>query len=75
MHNTRMAKFIVFEGLDGSGQSTQAGILSEQLNGSKKSIVTKEPTNNLIGGLIRAQLTKEWSSTQECLQLAYPFLC
>ena len=66
-----MAKFIVFEGLDGSGQSTQADILAAQLNSDKKSIVTKEPTNNLIGGLIRAQLTKEWSSTQECLQLLF----
>lgn len=66
-----MAKFIVLEGLDGSGQSTQADILAAQLNSQKKSIVTKEPTNNLIGGLIRAQLTKEWSATQECLQLLF----
>ncbi len=65
------ARFIVFEGLDGSGQSTQADILAARLNHDKKSIVTKEPTNNLIGGLIRAQLTKEWSSTQECLQLLF----
>lgn len=63
--------FIVLEGLDGSGQSTQAGILAAHLNHTKKSLVTKEPTNNLIGGLIRAQLTKEWSSTQECLQLLF----
>lgn len=63
--------FIVFEGLDGSGQSTQATILSARLNEGTKSVVTKEPTNNLIGGLIRAQLTKEWSTTQECLQLLF----
>ena len=63
--------FLVFEGLDGSGQSTQASILSSQLNEGSKSVVTKEPTNNLIGGLIRAQLTKEWSTTQECLQLLF----
>lgn len=63
--------FIAFEGLDGSGQSTQASILATRLNTDRKSIATKEPTNNLIGGLIRAQLTKEWSSTQECLQLLF----
>ncbi len=63
--------FIAFEGLDGSGQSTQAGLLAASLNPSRKSIITKEPTNNLIGGLIRAQLTKEWSTTQECLQLLF----
>ena len=63
--------FIAFEGLDGSGQSTQADILAARLNPDRKSIVTKEPTNNLIGGLIRAQLTREWSATQECLQLLF----
>ncbi|MFC2175141.1 dTMP kinase [archaeon] len=63
--------FIVFEGLDGSGQSTQAALLASRLNDGGKSVVTKEPTNNLIGGLIRAQLTKEWSTTQECLQLLF----
>ena len=63
--------FIALEGLDGSGQSTQADLLAAKLNKDRKSIVTKEPTNNLIGGLIRAQLTKEWSATQECLQLLF----
>ena len=63
--------FIAFEGLDGSGQSTQADLLAARLSSERKSVVTKEPTNNLIGGLIRAQLTKEWSATQECLQLLF----
>lgn len=63
--------FIVIEGLDGSGQSTQAQLLTEYLHGISPTIHTKEPTNNLIGGLIRAQLTGEWKTSQECLQLLF----
>lgn len=61
--------FVVIEGLDGSGQSTQAAILAKALGGS--TLLTKEPTNNLIGGLIRARLTNEWKSSPECLQLLF----
>lgn len=65
-------KFIVFEGLDGSGSSTQAKKLSSYLNSKgKKSFVTKEPTNNLIGGLIRGQLTHNWKTSQVCFQLLF----
>ncbi len=71
-------KFIVFEGLDGSGQSTQAAKLTEFLNQTKKDFefcpgvfLTKEPTNNLIGGLIRGALTHQWSPGPECLQLLF----
>ncbi len=65
-------KFIVFEGLDGSGQSTQAERLTQFLSGmGKKTHLTKEPTNNLIGGLIRGQLKGEWKSSPECLQLLF----
>jgi dTMP kinase len=41
---------------------------------SKKNIschITKEPTNGLIGGLIRGQLTNAWHSGPECLQLLF----
>jgi dTMP kinase len=64
-----MAMFIALEGLDGSGQSTQAQILANTLK--PRTLLTKEPTNNLIGGLIRAQLTGEWKSSPECLQLLF----
>lgn len=60
-------RFIVFEGLDGSGQSTQAEMLTRSLNAH----LTKEPTNGLIGGLIRGSLQKDWNSTPECLQLLF----
>jgi len=77
--NPYPGKFIVFEGLDGSGQSTQAGRLVDFLNLPEQKLkfghtgvqITKEPTSNLIGGLIRSQLTHEWKSSQECLQLLF----
>jgi len=69
--NLYPGKFIVFEGIDGSGQSTQAAKLADFLNGKHRARLTKEPTNNLIGGLIRAQLTSEWKTKQECLQLLF----
>ena len=56
--NKNKGLFIAFEGLDGCGQSTQAAKLAEYFNSKrKKCFVTKEPTNNIIGGLIRGQLT------------------
>lgn len=59
--NTFEGKFIVFEGLDGSGQSTQAGLLKEFL--MKKGfnvILTKEPTlDSEAGKKARKILDKE----------------
>ncbi|MBK7879920.1 MAG: dTMP kinase [Saprospiraceae bacterium] len=52
-----MAKpvFIAFEGIDGSGKSTQAKLLREALDKSgQKVLLTAEPTNQTIGSLIRA---------------------
>ncbi|MFA7254154.1 MAG: dTMP kinase [Patescibacteria group bacterium] len=69
--NTK-GKFIAFEGLDGSGASTQVDLLVDILNGSgHTAFSTKEPTNNLIGGLIRGALTKDWSASPECFQLLF----
>jgi len=45
--NIYQGKFIVFEGLDGSGLSTQAKLLKEYLeNRGIKTVLTKEPTKN-----------------------------
>ena len=64
--------FIVFDSLDGSGQTTQANLLKKFLSQQGLKIhITKEPTSNLIGGLIRGQLSGEWHSNQECLQLLF----
>lgn len=49
--------FIVFEGIDGSGLTTQSKILKEYLEEKgKKVFLTKEPTDSRIGRLIRKAL-------------------
>ena len=65
-------KFIVFEGIDGAGLTTQAELLEKYLRNKKYEVVlTKEPTNNLIGGIIRAALKKEWITSNTTLQLLF----
>jgi dTMP kinase len=64
--------FIAFEGLDGSGSSTQVDLLVKELNRlGYFAYGTKEPTNNLVGGLIRGALTNDWKASPECLQLLF----
>jgi len=47
-------KFIVFEGIDGSGKSTQAKILQQRLEEEgHKTYLTFEPTDSPIGSVIR----------------------
>jgi len=48
--------FIAFEGLDGAGSTTQAYMLEQYLKQKNKVLLTKEPTQNIIGGIIRAVL-------------------
>ncbi|MBI4895565.1 MAG: dTMP kinase [Candidatus Aenigmarchaeota archaeon] len=61
--------FITIEGIDGAGLSTQSGLLNEYLlKKGKKTLLTKEPTNSLIGGLVKAALKKEWSTNNIALQ-------
>ena len=51
-------KFIVFEGLDGSGKSTHMKLLSEKLPGQGKPVYqTKEPTGGEIGRYIQKMLS------------------
>jgi len=64
--------FIVFEGIDGSGTTTQADKIGEYLNSQGiPTHLTSEPTNSLIGGLIRSSLKKHWSISPEGLQLLF----
>ena len=64
--------FIVFEGPDGSGQSTQAEMLADwfERNGFRVKL-TKEPTNNVIGGIIRSILRGELRVSIRTLALLF----
>jgi len=73
MTKNKKSLFIVFEGLDGAGTTTQIDLLAGFLRNENdhKVIVTKEPTNNIIGGIIRGCLTGDWKTTPAGLQLLF----
>jgi len=63
---------IAFEGLDGSGLSTQANLLRNYLvNRGKAVILTKEQTDGSIGGLIKSSLRDEFKTSPLALQLLF----
>ena len=65
--------FIVFEGLDGSGKSTQISMLKDKLKLMGRNVyVTAEPTNSATGGLIRDTLSNNYK--REPSELASLFL-
>jgi len=68
--NIYLGKFIVFEGLDGSGQSTQASLLKDFLMKKGYGVVlTKEPTRDSNAGeKIRSVLDKKLKITLRELQ-------
>ncbi len=64
--------FIAFEGLDGSGSSVQASLLNGILKKEGyRTHLTKEPSNSLIGGLLRAGLTGNWYANAVTRQLLF----
>ena len=64
--------FIVFEGLDGSGKSTQAKKLHEYLQSvGKKSLLTCEPTHGTLGSLARMVTKGEAAMEDETLALVF----
>ncbi|OGG42821.1 dTMP kinase [Candidatus Jorgensenbacteria bacterium RIFCSPLOWO2_12_FULL_42_11] len=71
--NPYPGKFIVFEGLDGSGQSTQVKLLAEFLKRKKHQVLTtKEPTlDSTAGKLIRKVLDKKKKIPPQKLQELY----
>lgn len=69
-NNPYPGKFIVIEGLDGSGQSTQAGLLKDFLiKKGHQVILTKEPTqDSQAGKKIRQALDKSYEVEPRKLQ-------
>lgn len=64
--------FIAFEGLDGSGSSTHSAAIAQRLREDEYDVVlTKEPTDNVIGGIIRGVLSHKLTMTPETLQLLF----
>ncbi|MBU1343956.1 MAG: dTMP kinase [Proteobacteria bacterium] len=61
-------RFVVFEGIDGSGKSTQIKKISQRLQAfGYKVYSTFEPTDGPIGSLIRQMLTGEVSTDQRTI--------
>ena len=53
----RRGRFIVFEGIDGAGKTTQINLLAERLRAEgRRVMVTAEPTVSVTGGLLRDAL-------------------
>lgn len=64
--------FIVFEGLDGAGTTTQAEELRKEIESLGKSVyLTHEPTDNYTGKNIRKVLQKKENVTPLSLALMY----
>lgn len=67
-----VGKLCVFEGLDGAGLTTAATLLRNYLLSKGKDVLlTKEPTDGLIGGIIKASLRKEWKTDPLTLQMLF----
>ncbi len=59
MINDKKGLFIVFEGIDASGSSTQAALLKDYfINKGQKAVLSPEPSEGIIGKLIRETLKK-----------------
>ena len=53
-NNQSQGKFIVFEGIDGSGSSTQAQLLYDYcIANNRSAVLSPEPTSGKIGKLLR----------------------
>ncbi len=64
--------FIVLEGLDGAGTTTQASLLTERLERAGHRVsATSEPTRGNIGRLIRDVLAGRIETTPEALAMLY----
>ncbi|MDJ0636060.1 MAG: dTMP kinase [Xenococcaceae cyanobacterium MO_188.B29] len=70
--------FIVLEGIDSCGKSTQAELLKDYfINQGDRAVISPEPSNGIIGNLIRSTLKKRVFFTEDKQkfdeQMAYLF--
>ncbi len=66
-------RFIVFEGIDGAGKSTQIEKLRQKLvSEGRKVFITAEPTQSVTGGILRDALSGNYKRT--AAELAAMFL-
>ncbi len=63
--------FVAFEGIDGSGKSTQARMLYEHMSRKEKVVVTQEPTDGEVGQLLRRCLKGEVRVSDRTIQLLF----
>ena len=58
MSDVKRGKFIVFEGIDGAGKTTQINLLANYLREEGRAVYcTAEPTETVSGGLLRDALS------------------
>ncbi len=72
LNERQRGKFIVFEGIDGSGKSSQIEMISKRIqNLNLKVYKTFEPTAGPIGSLIRQMLCGKMKTDQRTLALLF----
>lgn len=68
----RKAKYIVLEGMDGSGKTTQAKLLADFLSSQGFRVYSfSEPTQSVIGRLINHMLVRKRGYSPETIALAF----
>ncbi len=76
-NNFKKGYFIVIEGIDGAGSSTQAELLQQYFfNNNQSSVISPEPTTGKIGKLLREFLAQQKYFNEQNLydqQMAYLF--
>jgi dTMP kinase len=70
----KLGKFIVIEGIDGSGKTTQSKMLVDFINkrdGKEMAVLTREQTNGLVGKLIESVLMRGEKLDPVALQVCF----